>query len=144
MNQLCKIITIAGAFALLLIGNSCDKSCNDCLEMTVKSVRVVDESGNNLLFGDNSMYPPDSVKIKVADQQPEYTWKNVESGTVQFNLDRNYSEYYFFLTDTIIDTLRFDISERESTKCCGTVAYSTKTYLNGAEISNEDVVTIVK
>jgi hypothetical protein len=105
---------------------------------------VVDQSGNNLLFGDNSMYPPDSVKVKVIDQQPEYIWKNTEAGTVQFNLDRNYSEYYFFLTDTIVDTLRFDISERESTRCCGTVAFSTKTFLNGNEISNEDVITIVK
>ena len=144
MNKLYKIIALIGVFSILLMSNSCDKSCNDCLEMSVKSVMVVDESGNNLLFGDSSMYPPDSVKIKIADQQPEYTWRNVESGTVQFNLDRNYSEYYFFLTDAIVDTLRFDISERESTKCCGTVAYSTKTYLNGAEISNEDVVTIVK
>ncbi len=144
MNKLYKIIALIGVFSILLMSNSCDKSCNDCLEMSVKSVMVVDESGNNLLFGDSSMYPPDSVKIKIADQQPEYTWRNVESGTVQFNLDRNYSEYYFFLTDTIVDTLRFDISERESTMCCGTVAYSTKTFLNSAEISNEDVITIVK
>ena len=144
MNKLYKIIALIGVFSILLMSNSCDKSCNDCLEMSVKSVMVVDESGNNLLFGDSSMYPPDSVKIKIADQQPEYTWRNVESGTVQFNLDRNYSEYYFFLTSTIVDTLRFDISERESTMCCGTVAYSTKTFLNGTEISNEDVITIVK
>lgn len=144
MKQLFNIIAIAGALSLLLVSNSCEKSCNDCLEMTVKGVMVVDQSGNNLLFGDNSMYPPDSVKIKVTDQQPEYTWKNIEAGAVQFNLDRNYTEYYFFLTDSIVDTIRFDISERESTMCCGTVAYSTKTFLNGKEISNNDIITIVK
>ncbi len=144
MKYILSITGIVALFTILFLSFSCNKSCNDCLEMSVKSVMVLDQSGNNLLFGDNSLYPPDSVKVKVIDQQPEYTWKNTEAGTVQFNLDRNYSEYYFFLTDTIVDTLRFDISERESTRCCGTVAFSTKTFLNGNEISNEDVITIVK
>lgn len=144
MKQLACILTIIAATAIMLLSAGCERSCNDCLELTSKSVKVLDQSGNNLLFGDNSIYPPDSVKVKVIDQQPEYTWKNIESGTVLFNLDRNYTEYYFYLTDTIIDTLRFDISERESTMCCGTVAFSTKTFLNGNEISNEDIITIVK
>jgi hypothetical protein len=47
-----------------------------------------------------------------------------------------------FLSDTLIDTLEFELAARKSTSCCGNVIYSTKTLLNGQEIENNDLIII--
>ena len=87
---------------------------------------------------------PDSVTIKVSDQQIYSAWPYEEMGTIQFALEGNYSQYFIYLTDGIIDTLKFDLAQRKSTMCCGMVIYSTKTFLNGIEIENSEVISIIK
>ncbi|MEO1010169.1 MAG: hypothetical protein AAFX53_02620 [Bacteroidota bacterium] len=127
-----------------IIAVSCGESCNDCIELSSKNVRIVDTSGNNLLFGDQKRYPPDSVRVTTSSQLEIPVWVDSLSGTIQFALEADFSEYYFFLTDRMIDTLEFGLSEQKSQECCGMKTISTKTFLNGLEIDNTDTLTLVK
>ncbi|MFC2101180.1 hypothetical protein ACFLRZ_05050 [Bacteroidota bacterium] len=105
---------------------------------------VVDSLDNNLVFGSGSIYNPNNVELRASNGNLISIWKHEGTGTIQFSLEENYTTYYFFLTDTVIDTLKFDIAQRKSETCCGYVTYSTKTFINGNEIVNSDKIKIIK
>ncbi|MEM8940374.1 MAG: hypothetical protein AAGC64_13625 [Bacteroidota bacterium] len=121
---------------------NCDVSCNDCLDLTTKNIKYTNSSGTNLLFGDQAIYNPDSVKIKAGNDTYQYIRKQEENGTISFELYENYNTYYIFFSDSLADTLNFELDERKSTLCCGNVTYSTKTLLNRLEIENNDLIVI--
>ena len=129
-------------FALLLIIAGCNEECDDCLQLTQKEIRYIDSNGTNLLFGDLAIHDPDNLVIKVHNNETLPVWKQEINGTILFQLEQNYSEYYIVLPDTFIDTLEFELAERKSTECCGNVTYSTKTFLNGLQIENKDWLII--
>ena len=127
--------------------NSCSKESTDCncFELTTKNIKYIDSDNNNILFGEHAIYNPDSIKIKVGADDYIRVFNQEELGTIMFNLFRYYSTYQIFLSDSIIDTLSFDLAERKSTLCgCGNVTYSIKTYLNSEEIENEDLIIIIQ
>jgi hypothetical protein len=126
----------------LIICLSCSEECDDCLELTTKNIKYIDSNGTNLLFGNQAIYHPDSVVIKAGNDNPVNIWKQEDNGTLMFNLEENYTAYHVFLSDTLIDTLEFELAARKSTSCCGNVIYSTKTLLNGQEIENNDLIII--
>jgi hypothetical protein len=126
----------------LTIFLSCGEECDDCLELTTKSIRYIDSDGTNLLFGNQAIYNPDSVVIRAGNDDTVNVWKQEDNGTIMFNLEANYTTYHIVLSDTLIDILEFELAERKSTLCCGYVTYSTKTLLNGQEIENNDLIII--
>jgi hypothetical protein len=127
---------------ILAIFLSCGKECDDCLELTTKSIKYIDSNGTNLLFGNQALYNPDSVVIKAGNDQTVSVWKQEDTGTIMFNLEEDYTAYHIVLSDTLIDTLEFGLAERKSTLCCGHVTYSTKTLVNGQETGNNDLIII--
>ena len=140
MKNINRIVILS--LAIFTICLSCSEECDDCLELTPKNIKYVDSNGTNLLFGNQAIYDPDSLKIKVGNDNTVSVWKQEDTGTIMFNLEENYTAYHIVLSDTLIDTLEFELAERKSTSCCGYVIYSTKTLLNGQEIENNDLVII--
>jgi hypothetical protein len=130
------------SLTILTICLSCSEACDDCLELTTKSIKYIDSNGTNLLFGNQAIYNPDSIIIKAGNNNTVSVWKQEDTGTIMFNLEENYTAYHIVLSDTLIDTLEFELAERKSTSCCGYVIYSTKTLLNGQEIENNDLIII--
>ena len=130
------------SLTILTICLSCSEACDDCLELTTKNIKYIDSNGTNLLFGNQAIYNPDSVVIKAGNDNTVSVWKQEDTGTIMFNLEENYTAYHIVLSDTLIDTLEFELAERKSTLCCGYVTYSTKTLLNGQEIENNDLIII--
>jgi hypothetical protein len=137
-----KIGMLLGIITVLSTCVSCGKACDDCLELTTKNIRYTDSNGTNLLFGVQAIYNPDSVVIKAGNNNSLNVWKQEETGTIMFNLEEDYTAYHIFLSETLVDTLEFELAERKSISCCGYVTYSTKTYLNGQEIENNDLLII--
>lgn len=134
--------TILLSLTLLAICLGCTEECNDCLELTTKNIRYVDSDGANLLFGNQAIYDPDSVIIRAGNDNILGVWKQEDTGTLLFNLEPNSTIYTIILSDTLTDSLEFELAERKSTSCCGNVTYSTKTFLNGKEVSNDDLIVI--
>lgn len=140
MKNINRILILS--LTILTICFSCSEECDDCLELTTKNIRYIDSNGTNLLFGNQAIYNPDSVVIKAGNDNIVSVWKQEDTGTIMFNLEENYTAYHIVLSDTLIDTLEFELAGRKSTSCCGNVIYSTKTFLNGQEIANNDLVII--
>jgi hypothetical protein len=130
------------SLTILTICLSCSEACDDCLELTTKSIKYIDSNGTNLLFGNQAIYNPDSIIIKAGNNNTVSVWKQEDTGTIMFNLEENYTAYHIVLSDTLIDTLEFELAERKSTSCCGYVIYSTRILLNGQEIENNDLIII--
>lgn len=140
MKNINRILILS--LTILTIFLSCGEECNDCLELTTKNIKYIDSNGTNLLFGNKSIYNPDSVVIKAGNDNAVSVWKQEDTGTITFNLEENYTAYHIVLSDEFIDTLKFELAKRKSTSCCGSVIYSTKTLLNGQEIENNDLIII--
>lgn len=121
---------------------SCSEECDDCLELTTKNIKYVDSNGANLLFGNQAIYNPDSIIIKVGNDNTINVGKQEDNGTIMFNIEERYTTYYILLSDSLIDTLYFELAERKSNVCCGNLTYSTTTLLNGLEIENNDLIVI--
>ncbi|MEM9548670.1 MAG: hypothetical protein AAGA77_21975 [Bacteroidota bacterium] len=136
------ILLLSLAFLALFL--SCNEECNDCLELTTKSIRYVDSNGTNLLFGDQAVYNPDNVQISAENKNEINFWIEEEEETILFNLEKNITTYTIVLSESVRDVLDFELDERKSTQCCGNMTYSTKTFLNGQEIENNDVVIITR
>ena len=139
-------ITCILSFLIIVFLSSCtdENACPDCLELTSKSIRYIDSNENNLLFGSQAIYNPDSVVIRVGNNNTINAWKQEDSGTIVFNIEENYTNYHIVLSDTLVDTLQFELAQRKSTSCCGDVTYSTQTLLNGQEIDDNDLIVIIK
>ena len=134
-------------FILLVLATciSCgETACNECLELSTKNVRYVDANGNNLLFGDQAIYDPANVIIRSENEINGGAWPGEDSQTLWFNLQETSTTYYITTPDSLIDTLQFNFAKRKSTRCCGDVVYSTQTRLNGREIDNGDLITIIR
>lgn len=140
MKNAFKILLFA--FFILTILNSCEEACNTCLELTTKEIKYVDRDGNNLLFGNKAIYHPDSVIIKDGADNEVHFWRQEGPGTILFNLED--MVYYIMLSDSLTDTLEFELAERKSMSCCGNVMYSRKTRLNGQDIENDDLLIITR
>ena len=144
MKNINRILILS--LTILTICLSCSEECDDCLELTTKNITYIDSNGTNLLFGNQAIYNPDSVVIKAGNDNTVgntvSVGKQEDTGTIMFNLEENYTAYHIILSDSLIDTLEFELAERKSTSCCGYVIYSTKTLLNGQETENNDFVII--
>ena len=140
MRKVYKILILSLAISIICL--NCSEECDDCLELTTKNIKYINSNGTNLLFGNQATYNPDSIIIKVGNDNNISVWKQEDIGTIMFNLEESYTTYYIILSDSLIDTLDFELAERKSTSCCGNVTYSTKTLLNGLEIENNDLVVI--
>jgi hypothetical protein len=127
---------------MLIICLGCSEECDDCLELTTKNIKYIDSNGTNLLFGNQAIYNPDSIIIKAGNDHNINVWKQKDIGTILFNLEEKYTTYYIIISDSLMDTLDFELAERKSTSCCGNVTFSTKTLLNGLAIDNNDLVVI--
>jgi len=118
--------------------------CNECLDLTTKTLRYVDEQGNNLLFGNQAIYNPKEVIISDSSGGFIHISIQEEDGALAFELFDNTITYQIVLSSSITDNLQFELDERKSKSCCGNVTISTKTTLNSEEIENNDAIVIVK
>lgn len=139
-----KIIYIL-LFLILAFFTNCDneRACPDCLELTSKSLRYIDSNGNNLLFGNQAIYNPDNIVITTGNGEIVAVWKEENTGTIVFGLESDATSYQIDLSDSLMDILEFELTERKSESCCGNVIFSTQTILNGQEIENNDLIVII-
>ena len=126
---------------LLFVG--CE-DCNDCLDTQQKDILVQDANGNNLLFGDNAIFNPEEVTISSENEAPQPVLIDSNTQTLQFTLNEGEMTYTLQLDNENTETIVFELGERESERCCGNQVFSTATLLNGVEIENEDLITIIK
>ena len=138
-----KKMIVLGILTLGLC-TACDEGCNDCLDLATKTILVVDASGNNLLFGNMAVYNPENVELRNANGELQEIFIDENTNTLQFFLQRDMEEYALVLSEAMVDTLAFELTERKSEQCCGTRTVSTTTSLNGTRIENSDLITIVK
>ena len=130
------------ALTLVLITIGCD-DCNDCKELVTKSILVLDENGNNLLFGPNAIYNP-QVATLTTNSETQLLLINEEAQTLDFFLEDAITSYTLQLDENTMDTITFDLAERESKRCCGTQTFATATRVNGSENTSTDTIIIVK
>ncbi len=140
MKKTFKILILF--LAISITCQNCSNECDDCLELTTKSIKYINANATNLLFGSQAIYNPDSLVILAGNNNPVPFWKQEDVGAIMFNLESGYTTYHIVLSGALIDTLQFQLAERKSTLCCGNTTYSTKTMLNGQEIENKDLVII--
>ena len=137
-------ITLLG-ITLLTFSWSCEigEACNDCLELTQKTITYTDSNGVFLLVGSGAIYDPDSMVIRTNNNEIP-VWIPGGSAAISFSLDEDITTYQIFHKDTLLDTLEYELSQRKSTSCCGDVTISTRTFLNGVQIGNSDMLQIIK
>lgn len=133
---------VALALTITIFFASCGEECNDCLELSTKSIKYIDSEGVNLVFGEQAVYDPANVVIQSEAGEAFPVWQNAEDETLEFNLEPGIGTCFSVLQATHIDTLDFELAERKSSMCCGNVSYSTKTSLNGQDIRNDDLIVI--
>ncbi len=136
-------LAILGCVVLCSFLN-CNDGCNDCIELTAKDILVVDAEGNNLVFGAESVYNLDDISITANGQKSELLILMEPENVLRFFLEEGTMEYILKLSDSVTETLRFELAERKSDQCCGTKTISESTYLNGNRIANTDVIRVVK
>ena len=105
---------------------------------------VQDSEGNNLLFGANAIFNPEEVTIRSESEAPEPLFIDADTQTLLFSLNEGETTYTLRLDDENIETITFELGERDSERCCGTQTFSTATQLNGAATNNEDRIIIIK
>ena len=139
-----NIASLIFSITILTFVWSCndENACNDCLEVTTKSLRYVDSEGINLLFGNQAIYNPENLVITDSNGEFVDVWLQEDNGTIAFDLEVNATSYQIVLTDTFTDNVQFELAERKSESCCGNVTFSTNTILNGQEIENSDLIVI--
>lgn len=140
-KRLKSLIPIIPLVALLF---ACDMHCNDCLELTSKSVSVQNSEGDNLVFGAKAIYNPNDFSLTTADGEALFFELDNQSGIIRFYLEEDLSTYYLNYSETKTDVLSFELTSRKSESCCGSVTYSSKTFLNSQEVDNKDLIVIVK
>jgi len=145
MNKLRPFLFLTLALPILLAGCSQDGGeCNECLEVTTKNVQYVDANGNNLIFGDQAIYNPNDITVTSANNEFVDVRRDPDLEVIAFSLEDNFSSYRILVGDSLLDALDFELAERASDQCCGNVTFSIRTLLNGQEIDNSDMITIVK
>lgn len=136
-----NLVSLSSIF-LLMISLSCE-DCNDCKDVITKSILVLDENGNNLLFGQNAVYNPQAITLS-GDNDSQPVVINEESQTLDFFLEDSIVEYTLQLDENTMEIITFDLAERESERCCGTQTFTTTTRVNGVENTSTDSIIIVK
>lgn len=131
-------------FLFLLVSCNKNEQCDDCKNVILKSIMVLDSSNNNLIFGETPMYNSENIKLKSENQSDERIWINDNAKTIDFVLKDKIKTYYLFLSETEVDTISFELIEKKDPSCCGNITYSEKTFLNGKAISNLDTIKIKK
>lgn len=145
MNGIHNLKRVQLVFVLLMsLSMACDDGCNDCLDLTSKNILVVNASGTNLLFGDEAVYNPENVSIRGSNEELQPVFIDEGTGTLQFFLENDVPEYSVVLSESEVETLGFDLAERKSERCCGMKTFATGTRLNGNEIENTEIITIIK
>ncbi|BAO77044.1 hypothetical protein [Winogradskyella sp. PG-2] len=107
-----------------------------------KEFRYIDSNGNNVLFGSEAIYNPDSIIITSGSNEIIDYDKQEDTGVIVFDLENGGTSYQITLSNVLIDALEFELAERKSELCCGNVTFSNKTILNGQEIENSDLIVI--
>lgn len=141
-NKILLILLFAISISLHIACD--DSSCDDCLDLTSKNILVVDVSGANLLFGDQAIYNPENISISSADGELQPIFIDQNTNTIQFFLEPGITNYSLELSEDDIEIVGFELETTESDVCCGTKTISTNTILNGNEIDNSEVITIIK
>lgn len=136
-----NLVSLSSIF-LLMISLSCE-DCNDCKDVITKSILVLDENGNNLLFGQNAVYNPQAITLS-GDNDSQPVVINEESQTLDFFLEDSIVEYTLQLDENTMEIITFDLAERESERCFGTQTFTTTTRVNGVENTSTDSIIIVK
>lgn len=146
MKSILRVFLLIIFSSLLFLNTQCDDdiSCNDCLEFDPKAIEIVDADGNNLIIGEFAIYNQENIKILAADEIEIPFFFNETNGRIEFGIDPGFENYELVLTETESDFISFETDLRPSENCCGDVRFSTGTFVNNAEVDNDDLITIVK
>ena len=144
IHQILVVPLILLTFCLSCNNDGGRTSCNDCLDLTTKSLRITDISGTDLVFGDQAIYAPSDISIRVDGDIQLPVFPDETDELLIFALEPDTPDYAVFANDVLIETLSFELGVRESEQCCGNVTFSTKTFVNGIEISNDDLIVIIE
>lgn len=124
--------------------NNC-APCDDCeITPAPKEVKVVNKTGNNLIFGGSAIYNPDNIEIKNDLGETIEFFPNINTGTIDFSFAIKSDTYFLKLSATDTDTLVFGYGKDKQIDCCNEFDVTKTTEVNGKLVSNSDQITIVK
>ncbi|NKI30455.1 hypothetical protein [Croceivirga thetidis] len=138
MNKIRPILIFILMTALIFGCNDCD----DCLDTQEKNLLIVDNNGNNLLFGSNAIFDPFNVNLNFETGAASAWFVDEQTQSIWFALEPEQTTYILQLDDTYSIFIEFDLGERKSERCCGNQIYSTSTQVNGVMVDNSDTITI--
>lgn len=117
----CKLLPV---FLILSVTSCLKPPCNcDPLPFKYLKVKIVNQQGQNLLFGTSALYNPDSIKILEQSNNLSVTnafvSKLISDSTILFDFIKpSEKNYIYYNQQTSLDSLQ--IKWRTKTgKCCG-------------------------
>lgn len=119
------------------------EDCNDCKDLQQKSIKVVDASGTDLLFGTQAVYVVEALTL-TGGGISQALFINEQEQSLQFFLEEDITAYTLLLDANTKENITFELSERDSERCCGTQTISMATQVNGVETANNDTIIIIK
>ncbi|NUM31483.1 MAG: hypothetical protein HUU47_04075 [Bacteroidetes bacterium] len=120
-------------------------NCDDCnISAAPKQLKIVNNKGENLVFGDKKKYDPLDIEIKNNLNQEVEFFTNTTDETIDFTFSTNADTYYVFLTPSEKETITFTYTKEKNVDCCNDFDVTKSTSLNGVLISNYDLINIVK
>ena len=139
-----KNILIVLIAALPLFISNC-MNCDDCnISPAPKQLNIVNNKGENLLFGTSKIYDPNDIVIKDNLSQTIEFYTNIDNKTIDFTFSINADTYYIYLKSTEKETIKFTYGKDKNIDCCNEFDVTKSTMLNGTIIPNEDLINIVK
>ncbi len=130
---------------LLAINLQNCQTCDDCqVTPPAKEVKVVNSSGDNLIFGASAVYNPDNIVIKNNLGETIEFFTNTSNGTIDFGFTITADIYSIKLNASNTETIKFTYGKDKNIDCCNEFDVTKTTTVNGKLVSNDDNITIVK
>jgi hypothetical protein len=114
---------------LIYSGVSCTKSpCNDCGDPDGRysiSAKIVNQQGQNLIFGPSALYNSDSIRLLKQKNPPVsigVVYTNIRNSTLGFEFNTiEAKNYIYYNSQTPMDSLEL-IWSTKTFKCCGHIS----------------------
>lgn len=135
-------LIIFGSF--ILITTSCVKPCNKCLELVTKNIIVEDSNGNNLIFGNNSIYNPDNISIILSNSEEAFYTLDSLNRNINLIIENETLSYYLNLNDSVSHKINFTQKEIPSPNCCGNIPEISESFVDNIEVNNNRAIIITE
>lgn len=121
------------------------KNCDDCqISPSPKQVKVLNKSGENLIYGSSSVYDVKNIAIKNTQGETVEFFANNSNGSIDFTYSVNSGSYFIDLSVSDRDTISFVYGKDKHVDCCSSFDVTDATTVNGKTVENTDNIIIVK